>query len=318
MPDYELRKAADEGELTKPLVLQRHVERMLNDDKSVSFIHNFTGQWLDLRKLGTMPPDPESNKIYYSDNLEEAMRQETRLFFTHIMQQNRSVLEFIDADYTFANSALARHYGIQMETGRGFQKIVIPGDANRGGVLGQGSILTATSNGVETLPVSRGMWVLENLLGIHPNPPPPDIEPIEPDTRGVTTIRQKMEKHRSTATCYECHRKIDPFGLALENYDHLGVWRDSYNKALPIDSTVELPDGSRLTGPTGIKQFILARPEQFTRCLTEKLLVYALGRRLSFNDRDDVEHIVQQVSQQQYGLRTLIHQIVSSKVFHSK
>ncbi len=318
MPDYELRKAADEGELTKPLVLQRHVERMLNDDKTVSFIHNFTGQWLDLRKLGTMPPDPESNKIYYSDNLEEAMRQETRLFFAHIMQQNRSVLEFIDADYTFANSALARHYGIQMETGLGFQKIVIPGDANRGGVLGQGSILTATSNGVETLPVSRGMWVLENLLGIHPNPPPPDIEPIEPDTRGVTSIREKMEKHRSTATCYECHRKIDPFGLALENYDHLGVWRDSYNKALPIDSAVELPDGSRLTGPTGIKQFILARPEQFTRCLTEKLLVYALGRRLSFNDRDDVEHIVHQVSQQQYGLRTLIHQIVSSKVFHSK
>ena len=318
MPDYELRKAADEGELTKPLVLQRHVERMLNDDKTVSFIHNFTGQWLDLRELGTMPPDPESNKIYYSDNLEEAMRQETRLFFAHIMKQNRSVLEFIDADYTFANSALARHYGIQMETGRGFQRIVIPGDANRGGVLGQGSILTATSNGVETLPVSRGMWVLENLLGIHPNPPPPDIEPIEPDTRGVTTIRQKMEKHRSTATCYECHRKIDPFGLALENYDHLGVWRDSYNKALPIDSAVELPDGSRLTGPTGIKQFILARPEQFTRCLTEKLLVYALGRRLSFNDRDDVEHIVDQVSLQQYGLRTLIHQIVSSKVFHSK
>ena len=195
------------------------------------------------------------------------------------MQQNRSVLEFIDADYTFANSALARHYGIQMETGRGFQKIVVPSDANRGGVLGQGSILTATSNGVETLPVSRGMWVLENLLGIT-RIPHLRTSSQSNQTRGVTTIRQKMEKHRSTATCYECHRKIDPFGLALENYDHLGVWRDSYNKALPIDSTVELPDGSRLTGPTGIKQFILARPEQFTRCLTEKLLVYALGRVL--------------------------------------
>ena len=185
-------------------------------------------------------------------------------------------------------------------------------------MLGHGSILTATSNGVETQPVVRGIWVLENLFGTPPSPPPPDVDPIEPDARGVASIRQLMEKHRSNPTCYECHRKIDPLGLSLENYDYVGAWRDRYNRQLPIDSSGELPDGTKLLGPNGIKTFLLNRPEQFTRCLTEKLFVYALGRRLSFTDRDDIDQIVSSLPERNYGFRELIQQIVASEAFRTK
>ena len=318
MPDEKLRSAADQRTLNNPKVIQSHVERMLLNEKAFAFVDNFTGQWLNLRNLGTMPPDPEKNREYYVNNLEAAMRRETQMYFFYILQQNRSLLEFIDSDYTFLNSALANHYEIPIKQSNAFIKTSLPESSVRGGLLGHGSILTSTSNGVETLPVTRGIWVLENLLGIHPNPPPPDIEPLEPDTRGVTTIREMMEKHRKIPTCYECHRKIDPFGLALENYDHLGTWRDSYSKGLSIDSSVQLSEGTTLKGPTGIKEYILARPEQFTRCLTEKLLVYALGRRLTVADRTDINHVVAELPKHDYGFRQLIHLIVASKAFNSK
>ena len=288
------------------------------DDKVSALVENFTGQWLHLRKLGTMPPDPEKYKAYYEYNLEEAMRRETTAFFSHILQDNRSILEFIDSDYTFLNSALANHYGIPMPENSGFQKVLIPKSSMRGGLLGQASILTATSNGVESLPVTRGVWVLENLLGQSPSPPPPDIEPIKPDTRGSTTIREMMEKHRKLPTCYECHRHIDPFGLALENYDHLGVWRDSYHQNLSIDSRVQLSQGIHLNGVAGIKQHILSNADQFSRCITEKLLIYALGRRLNFTDRDDINQIVSQMPKHNYSFQQLIQFIVSSKPFNSK
>ena len=318
MPDDELRAVADRGALTDPKVLRAQVERMLADPKSSALTENFTGQWLRLRKLGEMPPDPEKNQAYYEDRLEDAMRQETRLYFAHVLSENRSILEFVDSDYTFLNSALARHYGISDVTQEGFQKVSLKPSSHRGGLLGHGSILTATSNGVETQPVVRGIWVLENLLGTPPNPPPPDVDPIEPDTRGVATIRQLMEKHRNNPTCYECHRKIDPIGLSLENYDHLGAWRDRYNKKLPIDSSGELPDGTKIPGPGGIKSFLLDRPKQFTQCLTEKLFVYALGRRLSFADRDDIDRIVSVMPKHRYGFRELIQQIVASEAFQTK
>lgn len=318
MPDEKLRNAADQRTLNNPKVIESHVERMLLNEKAFAFVDNFTGQWLNLRNLGTMPPDPEKNREYYVNNLEAAMRRETQMYFFYILQQNRSLLEFIDSDYTFLNSALANHYEIPSKQSNAFIKTSLPESSVRGGLLGHGSILTSTSNGVETLPVTRGIWVLENLLGIHPNPPPPDIEPLEPDTRGVTTIREMMEKHRKIPTCYECHRKIDPFGLALENYDHLGTWRDSYSKGLSIDSSVQLSEETTLKGPTGIKEYILARPDQFTRCLTEKLLVYALGRRLTVADRTDINHVVAELPKHDYGFRQLIHLIVASKAFNSK
>ncbi len=318
MPDRELRTVADRGELKNPDVLRQQVERMLSDERASALVENFVGQWLGLRKLGEMPPDPETNRSYYEDNLEDAMRQETHLFFRHILDNNRSLSDFIDSDYTFLNPALARHYGLPVPPEDTFRKVHLPTHSHRGGLLGQASILTATSNGVESQPVVRGVWVLENLLGTPPSPPPPDIEPLEPDTRGVSTIRQLMEKHRNNPTCYECHRKIDPLGLAMEHYDHVGQWRDRYTKRLPIDGTAELANGTVIEGPEGIKSMLKQHPEKFNQCLTEKLLVYALGRRLSFTDRDDVDRITEAISKEEIGLRDLIHQVVISEAFQSK
>lgn len=319
LPDDSLRAAADRGELGDPRVLRRHVERMLADPKSSALTENFTGQWLGLRKLGEMPPDPETNRAYYDENLEDAMREETRRYFLHILNENRSILEFVDSDYTFVNPALARHYGLsQTFLDERFARVSLSPEDHRGGLLGHASILTATSNGVESQPVVRGVWILENLLGTPPNPPPPDVEPIEPDTRGVSTIRQLMEKHRNNPTCFECHRKIDPLGLAMENFDHVGAWRSQYGKRLPVDPSGELPDGTNIAGAGGIKKFLLDRPEQFTRCLAEKLMIYALGRSLSFTDRGDIDRIVSTAPQYKYGLREIIQQIVASEAFQSK
>ena len=317
-PDHELRTLADRGVLNNPRVLRQQVERMLSDERVTALVENFVGQWLGLRKLGEMPPDPETNRVYYEDHLEDAMRQETHLFFRHILETNRGLSDFIDSDYTFVNPALARHYGLPAPPEDRFRKVQLAAGSHRGGLLGQASILTATSNGVESQPVVRGVWVLENLLGTPPNPPPPDIEPLEPDTRGVSTIRQLMEKHRNNPTCYECHRKIDPLGLAMEHYDHVGRWRDRYAKRLPIDAAAELANGTVIKGPEGIKTILQQNPEKFSRCLTEKLLIYALGRRLSFTDRDDVDRITEAIQKEELGLRDLIHQVVNSEAFQSK
>lgn len=318
MPDDELFARAADGSLQQAEVLRSQVDRMLDDPKSKAFVENFVDQWLGLRKLGEMPPDPEANPAYYEDNLEAAMKAETRQFFRDLLERDGSLLEFIDSDYTFLNGALAQHYGIPGIEGEALRKVILKPKYRRGGLLGHGSILTATSNGVETQPVLRGVWILNNLLGTPPNPPPPDVEPIEPDTRGVSSIRELMEKHRENPTCYECHRKMDPLGLAMENFDHVGAWRDRYSKSLPIDSKGEMPDGFALKGAEGIRDYLMERPDRFTRCLTEKLLVYALGRRLSFIDRDDIDRIVSTLPDQRYGLRELVHQTVAADAFKHK
>lgn len=317
MPDDELFECAQNGSLLKPDVLLEQTERMLNDHRSESFVENFVGQWLQLRKLGEMPPDPANHKAYFEDNLEEAMKRETFLFFSDLLKTNGSILNFVDSEYTFLNPALAKHYGLSHQ-GDGFQKVSLPAESPRGGLLGHASVLTLTSNGVETQPVVRGVWILENLLGTPPSPPPPDIEPLEPDTRGVTTIRELMVKHRENATCYECHRKIDPLGLGMENFDHLGSWRDRYQKKSPIDPSGEMIDGTKFSGVDGIRKYLKTRPDQFTHCLTEKLMIYALGRRTGFTDRDDIDEIVKAMPKNNYGLRELIQQIVMSKPFQSK
>lgn len=314
MPDAELLNAP----LDEPAVLRKQVERLLQDPRSTAFVENFAGQWLGLRKLGEMPPDPEKNRSYYEDDLESAMREETHRLFQHILAGDRSILEFVNADYTFANAALARHYGIPGVGSDEFQKISLKPDHHRGGLLGHGSILTATSNGIETQPVMRGVWILENLLGTPPPPPPPDVEPIEPDTRGLNTMPELMERHRDNPTCFECHRRIDPLGLAMENFDHVGVWREQYSKKSQIDPSGEMADGTRIGGSDGVRKYLLDRPDQFSRCLTEKLFVYALGRRLSFTDREDIDRIVAQMPKRGFGLRELVHQIVASETFQSK
>ncbi|MBR00288.1 MAG: hypothetical protein CMO60_05450, partial [Verrucomicrobiales bacterium] len=260
MPDAELLAAS----LEEPDVLRNQVGRMLRDPRSSAFVENFAGQWLGLRKLGEMPPDPEKNRGYYADDLESAMREETHRLFRHILDGNRSILEFINADYTFLNAALARHYGIPGVNSDEFQMVTLKADHHRGGLLGHGSILTATSNGIETQPVVRGVWILENLLGTPPPPPPPDIEPIEPDTRGLNTMRKLMEKHRDNPTCFECHRRIDPLGLAMENFDHVGVWRERYAKKSLIDPSGKMVDGTPIGGPDSIRNYLLKRTNQFT------------------------------------------------------
>jgi mono/diheme cytochrome c family protein len=318
MPDDALFALARRGELSTPDVLAGQVDRMLSDSKAAAFSKNFSGQWLGLRRLGEMPPDPEMNKSYYADNLEWAMREETLRLFNHLLSHNETVLGFVDARYTFLNPALARHYGIEGVDAVGFQRVALRSEDRRGGLLGHGSILTLTSNGVETQPVVRGIWVLENLLGTPPSPPPPDVQPVEPDTRGVTTIRELMAKHRTIETCNECHRKIDPIGLAMENFDHLGRFRTRYAKNSPIDPSGEMPDGSKFDGPAGIRSYLLARPQQFTRCLTEKLMIYALGRRLAFTDRDDIDRVVVQSVASGYGFRDLVKFVVASRAFQSK
>lgn len=318
MPDDELRRHAADGSILQPATLRAEVDRMLDDPRARSFATHFSDQWLGLRKLGEMPPDPEKNPTYYSDHLESAMKEETHRLFQHLLAGNGSLLDFIHSEYTFVNEALARHYGIDGVRGETFQKVALQPSHRRGGLLGHGSILTATSNGVETQPVLRGVWILENLLGAPPNPPPPDVDPIEPDTRGVSTIRDLMDKHRNNPTCYECHRKMDPLGLAMENFDHVGVWRDRYGKKLPINAQGEMPDGAVFDGADGIRAYLNARPDQFTHCLTEKMLTYALGRRLGFTDRDDLDRIAQAVARSDYNLRELVHQIAASEVFRTK
>jgi hypothetical protein len=318
MPDDALFSAARKGQLSKPELLAKQVERMLADSKSAALTENFPGQWLGLRKLGEMPPDPESNKAYYADNLESTMRQETRMLFEHLLENNESVLKFVDADFTFINPALARHYGMAGVKGDGFRKVALKPLQHRGGLLGHGSILTLTSNGVETQPVVRGVWVLENLLGTPPLPPPPDVQPVEPDIRGATTIRELMLRHRTIPTCNECHKKIDPIGLALENFDHIGRFRTRYAKKSLIDPSGEMPDGTKFNGAAGIRGYLLARPQQFTKCLTEKLLTYALGRRLAFTDRTEIDRIVGMSAKRGYGFRDLIQHIVASQAFQLK
>ena len=318
MPDDELLALAANGSLASSEQLVQQVDRMLNDSKANAFTENFPGQWLGLRQLGEMPPDPANNTSYYADNLESAMRQETLRLFNHLLIENESVLRFVDADYTFVNGALARHYGIEAVDTDEFQRVALKPQDGRGGLLGHGSILTLTSNGVETQPVRRGIWVLENLLGTPPNPPPPDVQPVEPDTRGVKTIRELMAKHRTIQTCNECHRKIDPIGLAMENFDHVGRFRTRYSKLSPIDPSGEMPDGSRFNGVNGIRSYLLARPDQFTRCLTEKLMTYALGRRLAFVDRGDIDRIVSQSAESGYGFRDVIKRVVTSEAFRSR
>ncbi len=242
MPDAELLKLADADKLQNPNVLEAQVERMLNDPKSAAFVDGFLESWLTLRDLGSMPPDRGQFTAFYHYDLKSAMREETRLFTRHLLTENLSVDHFLDADFTFINRPLAKLYGLKTPEGSGFERVELP-DGRRGGLLGQAAILTVSANGIETSPVVRGVWLLDNILGTPPSPPPPDVEPLDPDVRGTTTIRERLNKHRSSASCADCHRKIDPLGFALENFDPIGRWRDTYGKNTKIDASGELPNG---------------------------------------------------------------------------
>ncbi len=330
MPDDQLLAQAAKGRLSDPDVLRQETERMLADPRAKALAGNFTDRWLRLYKLGEMPPDSSKFKHYYVGELEEAMARETHLYFRHVLDNNLSIRDFLDSDYSFVNRPLAKHYGLievwenandideatTASSPSPFRKVTV--DAKkRGGLLGHASVLTATANGIDTSPVIRGVWVLENILGTPPSPPPPDVEPLEPDVRGAKTIREQLVKHRSVATCAECHRKIDPLGFALENFDAIGGERKFYDedRSQPVDTTGELPDGHHFEDVSGLRQALLTRTDQFAHCLTEKLLTYALGRPLTVHDRPVIDGILSDLADDDYQLRELVHHVVQSPLF---
>lgn len=312
-PDETLRKLAGAGNLRSDLPAQ--VKRMLADPRSDRFVRHFVRRWLELDNIGTMPPS-EDFLEYYRDNLETAMRAETETFFRHVLDNNLSLREFLDADYSFLNRELALHYGIEGVEGNELRRVSLKG-SRRGGLNGQGAFLTASANGVDTSPVVRGIYVLEKLLGYTPPPPPPDVPAIEPDIRGAVTIREQLKKHREIATCAECHRRIDPLGFALENFDAVGGWRDKYEAKTPIDSAGKLPGGDSFRTVSEFRKILVARQPQFNRCLTEKLMTYALGRELEIGDRPSVDKILAELNRRKGGLRDLIGLVVLSKPFQN-
>lgn len=314
-PDDELLAHAANGRLVHADVLAAQVDRLLADEKSNRFVTHFIRRWLELDNIGEMPPS-EDFVSYYRDNLETHMRHETETFFRHILDHNLPTRDFIAADYSFLNRELAAHYGIEGVSGNELQRVSLAGTP-RGGLLGHGSFLTASANGVDTSPVVRGIYLLEKLLGYSPPPPPPDVPTIEPDIRGAATIREQLVKHRESKTCAECHRKIDPMGFALENFDPVGGWREQYETKTAIDSTGQLPNGERFEDLNEFRRLILNDEDRFTLALTEKLMGYALGRKLEISDRPAIDTVLAELDSKQGGLRDLIRLIVLSKPFQS-
>jgi hypothetical protein len=266
-----------------------------------------------------MGPDPLKFPEYHRSRIWTAMLEETRLYFRYLLDHDLSIANLVAADFTFVNADLARLYGIEgVHTTATFERVSLAPERHRGGLLGMASVLTASANGVDTSPVLRGVWVLDNLLGTPPDPPPAGIVFPEPDTRGQFTIRELFAKHRTEATCNECHRKIDPAGFALESFDPIGRWRDSYESGLPIDPSGNMPDGQTFENVSDMKRLLLADLGLFARNVTSKLLTYASGRTLNTLDRGEVDRIVSEVAARGYGLRELVLSVVTSRIFLNK
>ncbi|NBR85134.1 MAG: DUF1592 domain-containing protein [Proteobacteria bacterium] len=333
MPDEPLFKLAEARKLREPGVLHEQVERMLRDPKARAFTENFTGQWLSLRAIDATMPD---RTLYpeYDDILKTASLKETKLFFDEVLKNDLSVANFVASDFTFVNARLARHYGIPGIEGTEMRRVTLPPGSHRGGVLTMASVLKVTANGTTTSPIIRGAWVLERILGTPPPKPPADVEAIEPDIRGATTIREQLAKHRSVESCASCHRKIDPPGFALESFDVIGGWRENYRaltnggqkdsqgrRVRPgpaVDPSDSLPDGRRFRDIDEYKKLLLDDKDQLVRCLTEKLLAYSTGAAPTKADKAEVEAIVRKLRGHNYGFKSLIQEVVQSPVFQSK
>lgn len=314
IPDDELLAAAERGELHKPRVLEKQVRRMLADDRALNLVRNFGEQWLHLRNLDSVTPDlrlfPD-----FDDNLRQAFRRETELHFETILREDRSVLALLKADYTFLNERLARHYGIPNVHGSQFRRVALGRDSVRGGLLRQGSVLTVTSYATRTSPVLRGKWILDNLLGLPPSPPPPNVPNLKENTIAANlSVRERLAEHRANAQCASCHNLIDPPGFALENFDAVGRWR-TLEEGKPVDAAGGLPDGSALDGVAGLEAGLLKRPELFASALTEKLLTFALGRGVEHYDAPAVRKIVRDAADENYRLSSIIVGIVRSVPF---
>ena len=339
MPDDELLSLAARGQLTQPQTLRGQVERLLNDPRAERFIEDFTGQWLDLYDIDFTEPDkhlfPE-----YDDVLRASMLAESRGFFREVLQNNLSVGNFLDADWTILNSRLAEHYGVPGVEGLHDRRVELPADSPRGGVMTQAAVLKVTANGTNTSPVLRGVWMLENVYGKPAPPPPAGVPAVEPDISGATTLREQLAKHRDVQSCAGCHDKIDPPGFALERFDPIGGWRDwyrsmgsgqqindrfadspinkvrvRYRKGLPVDASGVTPSGEAFEDFQEFKRMLAADRERMTHNLAEKLLAFGLGRATGFSDRPTLQTIVQKTAEDNHGFRTLIHEVVQSDAF---
>ena len=317
MPDDELFRLAKAGELRKPGVTEAQVARMLKDPKAAALVENFAGQWLMLRTLATLTPDRKTYRTF-DNTLRDAMIKETELFFAHIVKEDRSVLELLDADYTFLNDRLAKHYGLPELKGAEFRKVSLP-DHSRGGVLTQASVLTVTSNPTRTSPVKRGKWILENILGTPPPPPPPDVPELDDEKKGPLTgsLRQRMEKHRENAACATCHAKMDPLGFGLENFDGVGRFR-TFDGDFKVDPSGVLPDGAKFSGPADLKKVLLGKGDQFRRNLADRLLTYAIGRGLEYYDACTLTDITAAMKKNDDRFSSLVLGIVTSDTFQKR
>ena len=318
IPDDELLAAAENGTLSDPPALEAQVRRMLADPRSQAMVDNFAGQWLYLRNMGGVYPDPNVFPEF-DENLREAFTRETELFIGNQLRADASVLELLAADYTWVNQRLAEHYGIPNVYGSRFRRVALDG-ARRGGLLGHGSVMTVTSYPNRTSPVLRGKWVLENLLGAPPPEPPPDIPALEERNEDgePVSMREAMVQHRENPACSVCHAPMDPIGFALQNYDAIGGWRDVNEGGTPVDAAGVLPDGSRFEGRAGLSGLLLARPDDFVGTVTEKLLTYALGRGMEHYDAPTVRKIVRRAAGEDYRWSSIILGIVNSAPFQMR
>ncbi|HBN77905.1 MAG TPA: hypothetical protein DD473_19260 [Planctomycetaceae bacterium] len=317
LPDEELLELAEAGQLGDPDILSKQVTRMLTDPRSAALVYNFAGQWLHLRNLESITPD---GRLYpnFDDNLRQAFRQETELFFESILREDRSVLELLKSDYTYLNERLAKHYGISQIFGTHFRKVSLGENSQRGGLLRHGSILTVTSYATRTSPVIRGKWILENILGTPPPPPPANIPALEDNTVSASLpIRERLAQHRGDSACASCHNLIDPPGFSLENFDAIGRWRE-LELDQPVDAEGGLPDGQQFFGANGLETGILDRPEVFVETLVEKLMTYALGRGVEYYDYPSIRKIVRNARDDDYRLSSLIRGIVKSTPFQMR
>lgn len=339
LPDDELSKLADSGKLADPVVLRQQTERMLKNARSARFIENFLGQWLHLREIAATQPD---KKLYpeFMPWLQEAMLMEARAYFSEMLSKDLDVTQLVKSSFAFVNEPLARLYGMDDVRGWNLRRVELPKDSPRGGFLTMAAVLKTTANGTTTSPVKRGAFVMDKVLGIVPSPPPPDAGSVEPDTRGTTTIREQLDKHKRNTTCAGCHMKMDGYGFALESFDVIGAWRghyratgavgpDAQRKVLHgkriefhdgpvVDSSGEMPDGREFKGVNELRNLLAAEPEKLARAMTQHLITYATGAEVSFADRAVVERILKQAQDKRFGLRSLIHEIIQSELFRQK
>lgn len=335
MPDEELLALAEKNKLGDSQTLRDLVERMLKSPKAAAFTENFVGQWLGLRDIDFTEP---SFVLYpeYDSMLRVSVVKETELFFAELLKNDLSLTNFVASDFSMLNGRLAKHYGIPGVEGYAFHKVKLPADSHRGGVLTMASVLKVTANGTNTSPVMRGAWVMDRILGTPPPKPPADVPALEPDIRGATTIREQLAKHRQVASCASCHAKIDPPGFALESFDVIGGWREyyrttgnggevkvdgrrmPYHKGKPVDPADVMPDGTKFANVDEFKQILLKDKDQLARALTERLVTYATGAAPQAADKTEIEAVIDRVRRRNFGLRSLLHEVVQSQMFRSK